>query len=759
MRIPRSTLTANQGRCFEASQVTSHVTRGGEIASAIFNKWDDAEGTCINVSEDVGRLEHPPPLKELPSRKVLKLICLREAWKRGLIDPGHHVQEIRKLGSEQYALQLLESMEKTLELSPEPSRNLEERIDLTKQRLRLLQCPQDKWPNHNEPKFSVWGGLVVLEHYETHESNFLDWPLKYLDSHALIFTAQAFGRLGYMFPSNIDLDKVSSFFNVLICIHQDSLAHAATRRLNLTMNPNSCNQWLVEALGLCSRSDYQRYIPKIVGLNLQFGSEFGLNSDRILWLPPAPEARSKDQIFKTTCVGTREASSTLLRDYRELEGEHHLLKVPDDFSFWSFVRRLQDFPQTTTSIVDWPNRNAGVAAIRYIIECYHALGYQASVKDVLVDDPIRVLSNIYFMSAQKSAAHGRYDQLKTPPSSECGGIIEETSDLEQSITGTPPEERGVQTADDLTLCEYGHNRVATCANLTSISLDSWRNRRDSHQGDDVDLAALLRACHLLFRAEEDEARRGRRKAEPCIKCTWEDGIENQHGVEWAISQTESLLSMSHLPDHTLYHRMAACEEKLNVQNLSKLKPDCLFKSIRQVITVLNFTHRFRLKEKDESDVYEDAQAQTLFAVSCLSELNRSPPEDLQSRLLEIFNKIIVENDRQTRQWIQNWPINDVPTSGLVPLDIGDSQEHEDRLSGKKKAVPLAFFSIGLLPLGAAVARLALLITGLKKPGKSFLLAQGTVFLRSASSSPSVQYQIFANPSSTTCLGYSKTHTL
>ncbi|EXK78008.1 hypothetical protein FOQG_17300 [Fusarium oxysporum f. sp. raphani 54005] len=651
MRIPPSTLTANQDRCFEVSQVTSHVARGGEITSAIFNKWDDAEGTCINVSEVVGRLENPPPRKELPSRKVLKVICLREAWKRDPIDPGHHVQEVRKLGSEQYTLQLLESMEKTLELSPEPSRNLEERIGLTKQRLRLLQCPQDRWPNLNEPKFSVWGGLVVLEHYETHESNFLHWPLKCLDSHALIFAAQAFGRLGYMFPSNIDLDKVSSFLNVLICLHHDSLARTATRRLNLTMNPNSYNQWLAEALGLCSRSDYQRDDPTIIGLNLHFGG------DRNLWLPPAPEAMSKDQIFKSTCVGTREASSTLLRDYRELEGEHHLLKVPDDFSFWSFVRRLQDFPQTTTSIADWPNRNAGGAAIRYIIECYHALGYQASEKDVLMDDPIRVLSNIYFMSAQKLAAHGRYDQTKTPPSSECGGIIEETFDLEQSITGTPPEERGVQTADDSTLCEYGHNRVATCANLTSISLDSWRNRRDGHQGDDIDLADLLRACHLLFRAEEDEARRGRRRAEPCIKCIWKYGIDNQHGVEWAISQTESLLSLSHLPDHTLYHRMAACAKKLNVQNLSKLKPDCLFKSIRQAITTLNFTHRFRLEEKDESDVYKDDQTQILFAVSCLSELNRNPPEDLPSRLLEIFSKIIVENDRQTRQCIQQWPIN------------------------------------------------------------------------------------------------------
>jgi hypothetical protein len=51
-----------------------------------------------------------------------------------------------------------------------------------------------------------------------------------------------------------------------------------------------------------------------------------------------------------------------------------------------------------------------------------------------------------------------------------------------------------------------------------------------------------------------------------------------------------------------------------------------------------------------------------------------------------------------------------------------------QLSWKTKAVPVAFFSTGLLTLGAAVARLAILITGLKNPDTTFVLAQGTVCL-------------------------------
>ncbi|KAF6525377.1 hypothetical protein HZS61_011730 [Fusarium oxysporum f. sp. conglutinans] len=51
-----------------------------------------------------------------------------------------------------------------------------------------------------------------------------------------------------------------------------------------------------------------------------------------------------------------------------------------------------------------------------------------------------------------------------------------------------------------------------------------------------------------------------------------------------------------------------------------------------------------------------------------------------------------------------------------------------QLSWKTKVVPVAFFSTGLLTLGAAVARLAILIAGLKNPDTTFVLAQGTVCL-------------------------------
>ncbi|KAF4496342.1 Integral membrane [Fusarium agapanthi] len=51
-----------------------------------------------------------------------------------------------------------------------------------------------------------------------------------------------------------------------------------------------------------------------------------------------------------------------------------------------------------------------------------------------------------------------------------------------------------------------------------------------------------------------------------------------------------------------------------------------------------------------------------------------------------------------------------------------------RMPWKTKVVIVAFFSSGLLTLGAAVARLAILITGLKKPDTTLVLAQVTICL-------------------------------
>jgi uncharacterized membrane protein YhaH (DUF805 family) len=51
-----------------------------------------------------------------------------------------------------------------------------------------------------------------------------------------------------------------------------------------------------------------------------------------------------------------------------------------------------------------------------------------------------------------------------------------------------------------------------------------------------------------------------------------------------------------------------------------------------------------------------------------------------------------------------------------------------QMSREKKAAAIAFLSTGLLTLGAAVARLVILVTRLKDPDTTFVLAQGTLCL-------------------------------
>ncbi|SPJ87969.1 uncharacterized protein FTOL_12438 [Fusarium torulosum] len=589
MRVPKKTTTAGQTKQVlpRASSDTFRVVHGDRTNTVISDKGDVVEESCTEVCEDVDRL-------------LLKSICLYEIFHARSIKPANHFKGVQDHGSKRYTWHLLKSTEESLGMPPGPRHNLEQRLQSIEDSRDLQQWLEDEQFNPNESNFSVWGYLVVLEDYEKHESNFLHWPLKKLDSYALIFAARDFGRLGYTFPSNIGLDKVSSFLNALICLHRGSPTQDAARSLKLTTNLKSCDSWL------------------------------------------------------------QVESGTSLRKYRELGRGHCLLEVPNDFSFSSFVRQLQDFPQTTTSVANWPEHKVGDAAIRYMIKCYNDLGYQASQKDILKDDPIRVLSNIYSMSAQKRVAHGRYDEPKTPPPSECGGRIKETPHMEQSNTGPPSEERRVQRADNSTLCKYGHPRVATCANMTSIGLVSWRKRIDALHCENTDLAALLRACHLLFRVNEDKARCDRRRAEPCINCIWKACMKKhpQHRAEWAISETELLLSLNHLPDQTLYHRMTACEKRLNIQNFS-LRPSspggrALFNSTKQPIQILQIVDDFRLQEKDKSDVDRDSQAQTIYAVACLSNLNCSSPEELNynspkalpPQLVEVFNQIMLVLDHR-----------------------------------------------------------------------------------------------------------------
>ncbi|EXK79713.1 hypothetical protein FOQG_15738 [Fusarium oxysporum f. sp. raphani 54005] len=442
---------------------------------------------------------------------------------------------------------------------------------------------------HGSKGYAKYLRKVSLEDCDEHESDFLDCLLKKLDGYALIFAARGVGRLGYTFPSNVCLDNVSDFPYALICIHRVNATQGAARCLKLTSKLKSCDPWS------------QR--------------EFG----------------------------------TLLRDHRGFGRKWHLEAVPSDYSFSTFVRQLQSSPKTRTCAADWLQCKPGGAAIRFIIKCYKALECRASEDEIKMKNPKRLLFNIYIMCNEERAAPGRYAQPKTPPSFECGGRIEETHHLERSDTGTPIKEKEDRTADDSTLYKCERIRAATCQNLTSIAMACWAKVKDLPRYDIAQHTTALRVCHLLFRAKEYKASHDKTLPEPCIKCISETFMRKQleGGLKWAISETESLLSLSLSPQLEIYDRMRSCEKELNIQPFH-IGGKPLFTSLGQIIAALQVMPAFNLEKKDYGVVREKPVAQAIYAVACLLESNYSPPNGLrQDDLLEVFDQFIRWLDHQS----------------------------------------------------------------------------------------------------------------
>ncbi|KAM0074684.1 hypothetical protein ACKRZS_013262 [Fusarium odoratissimum] len=298
---------------------------------------------------------------------------------------------------------------------------------------------------------------------------------------------------------------------------------------------------------------------------------------------------------------------------------------------------------------DWLQHKPGGAAIQFIIKCYTASGCRALENEMKMENPTRLLFNIYIMCNEKRAPPGQYIQPKTPPSLKGRCRIEETHDLKRSSTETPVKQKEDYTADDSTLHKCEHIRAATCRNLTSIALAYWRKVEGSPGYKIVQHNTALRACHLLFRAKEYKASHDKTLPEPCIECISETFMRKQlkGGLEWAISETESLLSLPLSPQLEIYDRMSYCEGKLNIQQFD-LGGKSLFKSPKQIIAALQFKRDFQLEEKDYGVVRDDSDAQVIYAVACLLESNYSPPNGLQQDgLLEVFDQFIRRLDHQS----------------------------------------------------------------------------------------------------------------
>ncbi|KAF4502828.1 hypothetical protein FAGAP_938 [Fusarium agapanthi] len=308
------------------------------------------------------------------------------------------------------------------------------------------------------------------------------------------------------------------------------------------------------------------------------------------------------------------------------------------------ARFLNSASRLKSDAADRPQHKPGGASIQLIFKLYRASGCRALENERKTENPTRLPFNIYIMCNEERAAPGQYFQPKTPPSLKGNCRIEETHDLERSGTETPVKQKEDHTADDLTLHKCEHIRAATCQNLTSIAFACWGNVKDLPGYNIAQHITALQVCRLLFCAKECKASHDKTLPEPCIKCISETLMKKQleDGLKWAISETESLLSLPLSPQLEIHDRMTSCETELNIQpfDFDKDKKP-LFTSHKQVIATLKVVPAFNLEEKDYGVVREAPEAQFIYVVACMLVSNHSPPKDLQQdTLVKFFDQFI-----------------------------------------------------------------------------------------------------------------------
>ncbi|KLP19424.1 Uncharacterized protein LW94_8932 [Fusarium fujikuroi] len=304
------------------------------------------------------------------------------------------------------------------------------------------------------------------------------------------------------------------------------------------------------------------------------------------------------------------------------------------------ARFLNSASRLKSDAADRPQHKPGGASIQLIFKWYRASGCRALENERKTENPTRLPFKIYIMCNEKRAVPDLYVQPKPPLSLKGKCEIGETHDLERSGAETPVKQKEDHTEDDPTLHKCEHIRAATCQNLTSIAFAWWGNVKDLPGYNITQHTIAVRACYLLFLAKECKASHDKTLPEPCIKCISETFMKKQleDGLEWAISETESLLSLPLSPQLEIHDRMASCEKELNIQSLNyEEKP--LF-SHKQVIATLKVMPAFNL-EKDYGVVRETPEAQFIYVVACVLVSNYSPPKDLQQNNLDkIFDPFI-----------------------------------------------------------------------------------------------------------------------
>jgi hypothetical protein len=225
-------------------------------------------------------------------------------------------------------------------------------------------------------------------------------------------------------------------------------------------------------------------------------------------------------------------------------------------------------------------------------------------------------------------------------------IDDETSTGTDTTAGTDTDtdittDSGISMEDGIYTSSYINDDI----DADEINIDD-----DPGDGlDDDERYMLLRIFGIRVRLLDGVVKEGKiRRCDVCVTCGWNQLFTAAHccGLVEVVATIESQV----LPlEGPLVERVRHCESILGLKDFSllhsTLSPNEWIESVGGVIKRLQES-TLRLESHELVDLAGNPEVEAWYATICLVKLGFRPPEGLLSRLLEVFNKILWEADRQ-----------------------------------------------------------------------------------------------------------------
>ncbi|KAJ3469724.1 hypothetical protein MRS44_003789 [Fusarium solani] len=153
------------------------------------------------------------------NQEVLEMICIHQATFGSSIKPAYYITMLKTMGKDIFMEGLASRIEGFHNLSYRGGSVSEGYIKHLQRQCGLIECPRNEQPTPNPP--DSWHSICELQRYKGLETNYSAWPHEEFRGYSSVYTAQAFGCLGYTLPVNMGCDQLPNHLALLVSLCKD----------------------------------------------------------------------------------------------------------------------------------------------------------------------------------------------------------------------------------------------------------------------------------------------------------------------------------------------------------------------------------------------------------------------------------------------------------------------------------------------------------------------------------------------------------